>query len=785
MTAFYFSTMFPVGAYVIPAGESYGNYESYHNNTSNIDATASDIKSKTTRGKSALKKFFARTVERLTLRVRRSVKSPKAWKGKDKEVVVPIGEDAEDGKTGVVNEIVEESVVGDANQDVINDTPGEQMSNEINEDNDDARSIKSTISMDSVLGLYHEEPTPPFLPQSRAVDTKNEEHTETPLYDSTPEQKTIMETVDIPCGGHIQSEDLIMDDQASDCQSSPFITDVSVTDSINEGEPELDSDIEDNEFINPVDIRRDNMLSTDRMFEERDVSDDSIDLDDCNQSPRSGHEENELMFDMDVDNDTFLDRMDSFSTPTRGNLFQIDEIDETSDINEEPATEESFSEEFSPEELEELEQLGQPEEPLSPHKPLARTKSVNLRLRYEIQENAHHADYKNKGKAVIRTAITHKSSRENRASWDSVKSTDSQDTWSPDSADDTDITTPSADSSSDDCTKEEEQSVAGVIDDSADDNEDDEDMSEVDIGYLFPNLAHTEKDVANANTKVRDTSVHTTPETTDLCNPAPAPTSTYASTTPPGSPPTTRDPTAVPEFPYTSVTHTPAPASDAGAATAIQNGLDDIAEETEEELAEDAQQQPLPAQETQPSQNGQHANDKTMRSASGSGPLRLYGTKLCLIVEEEDADNEDFDLYLDRVERHAIVTDSGEYTGDPMHVDSSVNNHYNAQLECAAPSDEQQTDESQESEDDESDLYYYGWGVATSRYGQFLEDFAEMGRVQQHANKDVRLSKCNWMLLSEPNVMGDCSGPLLMVTTPEGQTKYPQDITWYDDGDEE
>ena len=153
MAVFYFAPMFPVGAYGIPPGESYGSFEGRDDNTNNIDAVAAYIKPKMTRGKSALKKFFARTVERLSNRVRRSVKSPKAWKGKDKEVVVPIGADAEDGKTGVVNEIVEESVEGDANQDVINDTPGEQTSREINEDNDDAHSIKSTMSMDSVLGL--------------------------------------------------------------------------------------------------------------------------------------------------------------------------------------------------------------------------------------------------------------------------------------------------------------------------------------------------------------------------------------------------------------------------------------------------------------------------------------------------------------------------------------------------------------------------------------------------------------------------------------------------------
>ena len=504
--------------------------------------------------------------------------------------------------------------------------------------------------------------------------------------------------------------------------------------------------------MDPIDIRRDNMLSTDRMFDERDVSDDSVDLDDCNQPPRSGQEDNEFMFDMDVDNGTFLERMDSNFTPTCGNLFQIDETDETSETsetsetNEEPATEDLSSDEFSPEELEQLEQL----ETLSPHRSLARTKSVNLRLRYEVQESASLSNYKNKGKAVVRTAITRKSIHENRVSWDSITSTGTQDTWSPGSGDNTEVTIPSVDYSSDDCAKEEEQAAAGVMDDSDHDEDEDEDMSEVDIDDLFLNLARSDKDAANANTtKVRDTRVHSTPEKTNLCNLASAPTPT----TPPAFPPTTRDPTAVPEFPYTSVKHTPAPASDAGAATAVQNGLDAIAEETEEELAEDAQQQPVPAQETQPGQNGQHANDKTMRSATGSGPLGHYGTKLCLIVEEEDEDNEDFDLYLNRLESLANAT-------------------------------EQQTDSSQGDEDEESEMYYYGWGVATSRYGQFLEDFAETGRAQQFEDKEVRLSKCSWMLLSEPNVMGDCGGPLLTVTNPEGETKYPQDITWYDDDEE-
>lgn len=40
---------------------------------------------------------------------------------------------------------------------------------------------------------------------------------------------------------------------------------------------------------------------------------------------------------------------------------------------------------------------------------------------------------------------------------------------------------------------------------------------------------------------------------------------------------------------------------------------------------------------------------------------------------------------------------------------------------------------------------------------------------------------CNWVLLDKPNVFGKPTGgaPLLMLTTPEGETKYPTDMKYY------
>ncbi|ERS99651.1 hypothetical protein HMPREF1624_03011 [Sporothrix schenckii ATCC 58251] len=54
------------------------------------------------------------------------------------------------------------------------------------------------------------------------------------------------------------------------------------------------------------------------------------------------------------------------------------------------------------------------------------------------------------------------------------------------------------------------------------------------------------------------------------------------------------------------------------------------------------------------------------------------------------------------------------------------------------------------------------------------------------------LPRCTWALLDKPVAFGKCSGPLLMLTTPEGGIKYPEDMkyydgafNWADDSDEE
>ncbi|KIH91953.1 hypothetical protein SPBR_01358 [Sporothrix brasiliensis 5110] len=54
------------------------------------------------------------------------------------------------------------------------------------------------------------------------------------------------------------------------------------------------------------------------------------------------------------------------------------------------------------------------------------------------------------------------------------------------------------------------------------------------------------------------------------------------------------------------------------------------------------------------------------------------------------------------------------------------------------------------------------------------------------------LPRCTWALLDKPAAFGKCSGPLLMLTTPEGDIKYPEDMkcydgafNWADDSDEE
>ncbi|EFW99831.1 hypothetical protein CMQ_149 [Grosmannia clavigera kw1407] len=61
----------------------------------------------------------------------------------------------------------------------------------------------------------------------------------------------------------------------------------------------------------------------------------------------------------------------------------------------------------------------------------------------------------------------------------------------------------------------------------------------------------------------------------------------------------------------------------------------------------------------------------------------------------------------------------------------------------------------------------------------FLDDVDEAWRVWDRYN-EISLPKCRWILLDIPDVFGDCRGPVLKLTTPEGKVKYPQDMRIYD-----
>ncbi|CAK7227632.1 hypothetical protein SBRCBS47491_006637 [Sporothrix bragantina] len=59
-----------------------------------------------------------------------------------------------------------------------------------------------------------------------------------------------------------------------------------------------------------------------------------------------------------------------------------------------------------------------------------------------------------------------------------------------------------------------------------------------------------------------------------------------------------------------------------------------------------------------------------------------------------------------------------------------------------------------------------------------LDTSTEAWRIYGRA-RGLRLPHCTWTLLDRPNVFGTSSGPLLMLTIPEGETKYPQDMKVY------
>lgn len=58
---------------------------------------------------------------------------------------------------------------------------------------------------------------------------------------------------------------------------------------------------------------------------------------------------------------------------------------------------------------------------------------------------------------------------------------------------------------------------------------------------------------------------------------------------------------------------------------------------------------------------------------------------------------------------------------------------------------------------------------------------AEDNKYRHFVRGGHRLSVCRWALLDRPGVFYKSTGPILMVTSPEGEVKYPQDMGSYGD----
>jgi hypothetical protein len=83
------------------------------------------------------------------------------------------------------------------------------------------------------------------------------------------------------------------------------------------------------------------------------------------------------------------------------------------------------------------------------------------------------------------------------------------------------------------------------------------------------------------------------------------------------------------------------------------------------------------------------------------------------------------------------------------------------------------------------------WESYIERSEDNLDNSDEFHRAYDRV-RGIRLPQCTWALLDKPNLFGKSSGPLLMLTTPEGDIKYPQDMKYYqgafdwaDDSDED
>lgn len=71
------------------------------------------------------------------------------------------------------------------------------------------------------------------------------------------------------------------------------------------------------------------------------------------------------------------------------------------------------------------------------------------------------------------------------------------------------------------------------------------------------------------------------------------------------------------------------------------------------------------------------------------------------------------------------------------------------------------------------------WETHLERSTENLDTNDECHRIYDRV-RGIRLQQCTWALIDKPNIFGKCTGPLLMLTTPEGDIKYPQDMKYYE-----
>ncbi len=81
-------------------------------------------------------------------------------------------------------------------------------------------------------------------------------------------------------------------------------------------------------------------------------------------------------------------------------------------------------------------------------------------------------------------------------------------------------------------------------------------------------------------------------------------------------------------------------------------------------------------------------------------------------------------------------------------------------------------------ETNSDDAIYQAWEGYMVYDEGLLYDYAESRRLYDRAC-GISLARCTWALLDKPDVFGKNLGPQLVLTTPEGETKYPQDMRVY------